>query len=113
MRIKQRLAIILALCMLITALAPSAEAVGIWANRLNGGKGILRENVLFDLLDGNLFDLDLFQNDWDNSLKIEKIEDNQMVKILIIMDELSVVETDPKATYSASTQAAMDALTAG
>ena len=65
MRIKQRLAIILALCMLITALAPSAEAVGIWANRLNGGKGILRENVLFDLLDGNLFDLDLFQNDWD------------------------------------------------
>ena len=113
MRIKQRLAIILALCMLITALAPSAEAVGIWANRLNGGKGILRENVLFDLLDGSLFDLDLFQNDWDNSLKIEKIEDNQMVKILIIMDELSVVETDPKATYSASTQATMDALTAG
>ena len=111
MRIKQRLAIILALCMLITALAPGAEAVGIWANRLNGGKGILRENVLFDLLDGSLFDLDLFRK-WDTDLNIEKIDDDQEVKIFIIMDSPSVVEQNADAVYGPEAQKTMDALSA-
>ena len=103
---KRYLAIVLTLCLLVTVLAPGAGAIGIW---YNSGRP-QRENLLIELLDGNLFDLDLFRNDWDQDLKIEKIEDEQQVRILIVLDSLSVVEMDRKAVYSAETQKTMDAL---
>lgn len=106
MYMKRFLSVLLSLCMLLTVLSPSASAVSTWWEH----SGSNRENILFELLDGDLFDLDLFNGEWDDELKIEKIEDDQVVKIFIVMDSPSVVETDSKAVYSQETQAAMDAL---
>ena len=106
MHMKRILAIALALCMLLTTLAPSADAVGIWWGKTSS----TREELLFELLDNDLFDLDLFRKDLDAELKIEKIDNDQMVKIFIVMDSLSVVETDSKAVYCEQTQLMMDAL---
>ena len=105
---KRYLSVLLCLCMLLSVLSPSAGAVSTWW----GNGGTHRENVLFELLDGDLFDLDLFNRDWNDELKIEKIDDDQVVKIFIVMDSLSVVETDGKAVYGPETQAVMDQLTA-
>ena len=104
---KRYVSVLLCLCMLLTVLSPSASAVSTWWEHT----GSSRENVLFELLNGDLFDLDLFRQ-WDDELKIEKIEDDQVVKIFIIMDGLSVVETDSKAVYGPETQAVMDTLSA-
>ncbi len=105
---KRYLSVLLCLCMLLSVLSPSASAVSTWWGQSNAN----RENVLFELLDGDLFDLDLFGRDWNEELKIEKIEDDQVVKIFIVMDGLSVVETDSKAVYGPKTQAMMDVLSA-
>lgn len=106
MHMKKFLAIALALCMLLTTLAPSANAVGTWWDKTSS----TREKLLFELLDNDLFDLDLFRKDLEAELKIEKIDNDQMVKIFIVMDSLSVVETDSKAVYGEQTQLMMDAL---
>ena len=111
MRMKRFLTIALTICLLLSVLAPSAEALGAHTAKWLAGRGSNREHVLFELLDGDLFDLDLFQNNWSDELKIEKIEDDQLVKIFIVMDDLSIVETDSKAELNAQTQKAMDALT--
>lgn len=108
MRMKRILTLALALCMLLSTLAPSANAVGTWW----GKTGSTRENILFELLNGDLFDFDLFRQDLETDLKIEKIDDDQVVKIFIVMDSLSVVETDSKAVYGKQTQQLMDALSA-
>lgn len=112
MRMKRFFAVALTICILLSVLAPSAEAVGAHTAQWFASRGSNREHLLFDLLDGDLFDLDLFTNDWNDELKIEKIDEDQPVKIFIVMDSLSVVETDSKAQLNAETQAAMDALTA-
>ena len=75
MRMKRFLTIALTICLLLSVLAPSAEALGAHTAKWLAGRGSNREHVLFDLLDGDLFDLDLFQNNWSDELKIEKIED--------------------------------------
>ena len=105
---KRFLSVLLCLCMLLSVLSPSAVAVSTWWEYT----GATRENILFELLDGSLFDLDLFDREWSDELKIEKIDDDQEVRIFIVMDSLSVVETDSKAVYGPETQAMMDVLTA-
>lgn len=106
---KRTLSVLLCLCMLLSVLSPSAGAVSTWWGHSSFSN---RENILFELLDGDLFDLDLFNREWNDELKIEKIEDDQVVKIFIVMDSLSVVETDSKAVYGTQTQALMDELSA-
>ncbi len=108
MGMRRFFAILLTICLLLTVAAPGAEAAGSWFAGRNG----LRENILFELLDGSLFDRNLFNNKWDEALKVEKIEEDEVVKIFIIMDGLSVVEQDSKAVYNDKTRAQMDALTA-
>ena len=105
---KRFLSVLLTLCLLLTVVSPSAHAVSTWW----GQSGSNRQNLLFDLLDGSLLNVDLLNKDLNTDLKIEKIEDDQPVKIFIVMDSLSVVETNGKAVYGPETQAAMDALLA-
>ena len=103
---KRMLSALLTLCLIMSVVSPSATAVSTWW----GHSGSNRENVLFELLDGKQFDLDLFGQKWDEELKIEKIDDDQEVRIFIVMDSPSVVEADNKAVYNEKTQAVMDAL---
>ena len=107
MFMKRFLSVLLTLCLLLGVISPSATAVTSWWER----SGASREKLLFELLNGDLFDLDLFRK-WDTDLSIEKIEDDQEVKIFIIMDSLSVVEQNPKAVYGPEAQKTMDALSA-
>lgn len=107
MSMKRFLSVLLTVCLLLTVVSPSATAVSTWW----GQSGASRENLLFELLNRDLFDLDLFRK-WDKDLSIEKIDDDQEVKIFIIMDSLSVVESDPKAVYGPDAQKTMDALSA-
>ncbi len=108
MNMKRSLSVLLCLCMLLTVLSPSATAVSTWWKQ----SGSNRQNVLFELLDGKQFDLNLFGNKWNDEMKVEKIADDQEVRIFIVMDSPSIVETDSKALYNEKTQAAMDALAA-
>ena len=104
MNMKRFLSLVLCMCMCLTILAPAASSVE-W-------KRTIRENVLFEKLDKSLLNLDLFGNLKDSDLKVEQIADDEIVQIFIIMDGLSVVESDGKAVYNAQTQAQMDELTA-
>ena len=105
---KRSLSILLCLCLLLTVLAPSANAVSTWW----GTGSSTRENLLFELLEGNLLNTKLFGNLFEDQLKIEKIDEKEVVKLFIVMDSPSVVESDSKAVYGPKTQAVMDALTA-
>ena len=105
---KRTLSILLCLCLMLSVLSPSASAVSTWWEQT----GANRQNLLFELLDGSLLDIDLFNKNLNSDLKIEKIEDDQVVKIFIVMDSPSVVETDSKAVYDSKTQKAMNALVA-
>ncbi len=105
MFMKRFLSVLLTICLLLTVVSPSASAVTTWWGQTAG----VRQELLFELLDGKLPNLDLLRP-LDGELKVEKIEDDQVVKIFVIMDSLSVVETDSKAVYTPKTQAMMDAL---
>ena len=107
MFMKRFLSVLLTLCLVLGVVSPSATAVTSWWQQ----SGSQRENILFELLNGNLFDLDLFRP-LDDELKVEKIEDDQEVKIFIIMESPSVVELDAKTVYGPAAQQTMDALSA-
>ena len=68
---KRSLSILLCLCLLLTVLAPSANAVSTWW----GTGSSTRENLLFELLEGNLLNTKLFGNLFEDQLKIEKIDE--------------------------------------
>ena len=104
MSMKRYLSFALALCLLMTVIAPASVCI-----RANAS---ITENVMYELFDGNLLDLNLKGEGIGSNLKVEKIEDDEIVKIFIVMDGLSVVETDGKATFDAETQEWMDAIVA-
>lgn len=104
MRSKRYLSFALALCLLMTVVAPASVCISANAS--------VSEKVWYELFDGNLLDLNLRGEGIGSDLKVEQIEDDDIVKIFIVMDGLSVVETDGKAVYNEESQKLIDALTA-
>ena len=120
MKMRRFLALLLCLCMIFCEVAPGVSSVtsglvwqgsGLSASNKNTSK---RENILFELLSGDQFDLDLTNPNFGalDDLKLEKLADDEMVDILIILDSLSVVETDSKAVLNSDTRSQMRALQA-
>ena len=102
---KRILSGLMAFLMLISILSPVASCVEF---RIGN-----RQNILFDQVDRDSLDLNLFSGGISHDLKVEKLEDDDIVKIFIIMEEPSVLEQNSAAVYNDDTQAVMDALSFG
>ena len=101
---KRFLSALMAFMMLLSVLSPVASCVEFRTGN--------RQNILFDQVDRDSLDLNLFNNGISNDLKVEKLEDDDIVKIFIILDDPSVLEKDSSAVYGEDTQAYMDLLSA-
>ena len=99
MNFKRILAFVLSLCMVLS-LAPMSTvfAEEIAANEIT--------DLTFEKLDGSAIDAKLPQNGLkDETLAVEQIiSDDEIVKVLIIMESLSVVEMDSKATLNSGSE---------
>ena len=99
MNFKRILAFVLSLCMVLS-LAPMSTvfAEEIAANEIT--------DLTFEKLDGSTIDAKLPQNGLkDETFAVEQlIPDDEIVKVLIIMDSLSVVELDSKATLNSGSE---------
>ena len=105
MSMKRILSALMAFVLLISVLSPVASCIEFRTGN--------RQNVLFDQVDRDSLDLNLFSDGISQDLKVEKLEDHDVVKIFIIMDDPSVLEQNSAAVYGDDTQAMMDALSAG
>jgi len=97
MNMKRFLAAVMALCMILT-LAPVAPVRAAEAEKLEFEK---LEGVKADLIGSNL---------GENRLPEENIDENEIVKVLILMDEKSILEDDSLAVMNTETQAQMTKL---
>ena len=102
MNFKRILAFVLSLCMILT-LAPVSTAAFAAENEPAGNA----EDLVFEQLSGDDVDVKLPQKDMgDDSLVLERpIADDEIVKVLIIMEGLSVVESDSSATLNSGSEA--------
>ena len=105
MNFKRILAFVLSLCMVLS-LAPMSTvfAEEIAANEIT--------DLTFEKLDGSTIDAKLPQNGLkDETFAVEQlIPDDEIVKVLIIMDSLSVVELDSKATLNSGSEEIIEEL---
>ena len=111
MSMKRFLSALVCLCLLLSIAAPGLPSLELEVSA-QGQKTSNRESILFELLDDVGLSLATPNAGVVEDLKIEKIDDDEMVDILIIMDGLSVVEQDSKAVLDETTQAQMEALEA-
>ena len=100
MKLKRFLAAALSVCMLLSVLGPGTV------------RGANVENLSFSKLGKDLFDIDLTGGSMDSALElgVEKLDENEVVKIIIVMHSRSVVERNATAVYGSATRAAMDKL---
>ena len=105
MSMKRILSALMAFVLLISVLSPAASCLDFRTGN--------RQNVLFDQVDRDSLDLNLFSDGISQDLKVEKLEDHDVVKIFIIMDDPSVLEQNSAAVYGDDTKALMDSLSAG
>ena len=98
MNMKRMLAAVLALCMILT-LAPVAPARAAETQKLEFEK---LENVKADLIRDSAVT--------DNRVPEQQIDENESVKVLIIMEEPSVVEDNSLSVMNTETQAQISKL---
>ena len=99
MSIKRFLAAALILCLLLTVLGPGTALA------------ITRDthsvSIPFSQIDGGLLGLDIKKESITTDLSLKNVAPDEQVKIIIIMESDSVVETDGTAVPNAATQAQM------
>lgn len=109
MNVKRILAFVLSLCMILT-LAP----VSAYAAETESSAASESQNLVIEELDGAEIEATLPQNGLaEDSLAVEQIiSDDEVVKVLIIMESLSVSESVENATVNSDTAAISDELEA-
>jgi len=109
MNFKRILAFVLSLCMILT-LAPVATVAH--AAETESNTAAESQDLVFEELDGAEVDVKLPQNGLkEDTLALDQlVADDEVVKVLIIMESPSVMETDSSATLNSSTGAIMDEL---
>lgn len=107
MKIKRYLSFALALCMVLTLALNSGVVYALETQEPAS------QELAFEKLDSSKIDVDLTQNDLevpDLALDAELIDENQPVKVIIVMEGESIIEEDSTAVMNAQTQAKAEAL---
>ena len=109
MNVKRILAFVLSLCMILT-LAPVSTIA--YATEAEDSAVSNSQNLVIEEMDGAEVEVTLPQNGLkDNSLAVEQIiSDDEIVKVLIIMESESIVETMENATLNSATAAISEEL---
>ncbi len=102
MKMKRYLAVALTACLLLSLVGP--------ATALAVSHGPVSTDVAFQEVDGDLLDLDLTKESITSDLSLANVDEDQPVKIIIVMESASVVETDGDAVPDGNTQSQMEEL---
>ncbi len=102
MKAKRYLAVALTLCLLFSLVGPGT------ALALN--KGPYTSDLPFQQVNKDLLGIDLKKNNITDDLKIAGLENDDLVKIIIVMDGDSVIEADAGAVLNDETAAQMEKL---
>ncbi len=102
MSMKRLIAVALTLCLLISLAGPGTVLA------LN--KRPYATTLPFQQVNGNSLGINLKKNNISDDLKVAGYDDDDLVKIIIVMDGESVVEQDGDAALNAKTQSQMEKL---
>ncbi len=102
MSMKRTVAVVLTVCLLLSLVGPGT------ALALNHGPN--SSNLPFQQVDKDLLGIDLKKNNITDELKIAGVKDDELVKIIIVMESKSVVEQNGDAVLNDATQIQMEKL---